>query len=393
MRPTVAISAARIFDGTEWHEGSGLLLDRERVVGIVKVADIPRNIDRVDYGGHQLVPGFIDLQVNGGGGVRFGEETSVEAIRQITRAHARFGTTKLLPTLITDTPEVTALALEAGRRARASKVPGFLGLHLEGPHLSLERKGAHNPSFIRPMTAGDLEAICAYRRDAGLVLTTVAPENVTTGQISALVAGGVAVSIGHSNASAQTARSYFDAGASMVTHLFNAMSPLGNREPGIVGAALDDGRVFAGLIMDGVHVDPATIRVALRSKTTPGDIFIVTDAMQTIGTELVGFELNGRAIHRKDGTLKLTDGTLAGADIDMISSVRFAHQVLGLPLERAFAMASSVPAKAVGLDGLHGYLRPGYASDFVVLNEQLECIHTWVEGREVHPLESVQLDY
>jgi N-acetylglucosamine-6-phosphate deacetylase len=214
MRPTTAIVAARIFDGTEWHEDSGLLVEQERVVGIVKTSDIPRGVKRVDYDGHQVVPGFIDLQVNGGGGIRFGKETSVQAIRQITSAHARFGTTKLLPTLVTDTPEVTALALEAGRQARAANVPGFLGLHLEGPHLSLERKGAHNPSFIRPMTAGDLDAICTYRRVAGLVLTTVAPENVTTEQVRALVAASVVVSIGHSNATAQTARSYFDAGAS-----------------------------------------------------------------------------------------------------------------------------------------------------------------------------------
>ncbi|UVC06821.1 N-acetylglucosamine-6-phosphate deacetylase [Rhizobium sp. TH2] len=382
MTPTIAIVAARIFDGTEWHEDSGLLLEQGCVHGIVKTSDIPRGVRRVDYDRQQVVPGFIDLQVNGGGGVRFGEETSAQAIREIASAHARFGTTKLLPTLITDTPDVTALALEAGRQARAANVPGFLGLHLEGPHLSLERKGAHNPSYIRPMTAADMDAICAYRGDAGLVLTTVAPENVTAEQVRALVAAGVVVSIGHSNATAQTARSYFDAGASMVTHLFNAMSPLGNREPGIVGAALDDGRVFAGLIADGVHVDPATIRVSLRSKAPPGDIFLVTDAMQTIGTDLAGFELNGRAIYRNEGTLKLSDGTLAGADIDMISSVRFAHQVLGLPLERVLAMASSVPAKAVGLDDRYGYLRPGYAADFAVLNRELECVHTWVEGRE-----------
>ncbi|MDQ0320281.1 N-acetylglucosamine-6-phosphate deacetylase [Pararhizobium capsulatum DSM 1112] len=361
-------------------------MERERVCGIVRKSDIPHGVRRVDYDQQQIVPGFIDLQVNGGGGVRFGEETSVEAIRVITSAHARFGTTKLLPTLITDTPEITALALEAGRQARTAKVPGFLGLHLEGPHLSLERKGAHDPSFIRPMMAGDLAAICAYRMNAGLVLTTIAPENVTTEQVAALVASGVVVSIGHSNATAQTARLYFDAGASMVTHLFNAMSPLGNREPGIVGAALDDGRVFSGLIADGVHVDPSTMKIALRSKAPPGDIFLVTDAMQTIGTKLAGFELNGRAIHRSEGTLKLADGTLAGADIDMASSVRFVHQVLGLPLEQALAMASSVPAKALGLDGQYGQLKPGFAADFAVLNAQLECTQTWVEGQELIPL-------
>lgn len=383
MTTYTAVSAARIFDGTRWSDNSALLMSDGRVEGIAGINDIPTGFRRVDYENQLIVPGFIDLQVNGGGGVRFGDETSAEAIHAITTAHARFGTTKLLPTLITDTPEVTARALEGGRQAHAKRVPGFLGLHLEGPHLSLERKGAHNPSFIRPMTVEDLHAICRYRRASGFVLTTVAPENVTTEQVSALVQAGVVVSIGHSNSTAATVATYFDAGASMVTHLFNAMSPLGNREPGIVGAALDDGRVYAGLIADGIHVDPMTIKVALRAKLSPGQIFLVTDAMQTIGTSLKGFELNGRAIHRSAGSLKLDDGTLAGADIDMLASIRFIHTVVGLPLERALSLASSVPAKAAGVDGQIGFLKPSYVADFVVLSSELDHIDTWIDGNRV----------
>ncbi|GGA93937.1 N-acetylglucosamine-6-phosphate deacetylase [Brucella endophytica] len=375
-----AITAARIFDGSDWHENSALLVKNEHVVGIVPVSAIPGDADRIDYDGQQIVPGFIDLQVNGGGGVRFGEETSLEAIRQITNAHARFGTTKLLPTLITDTPEVTARALEAGRQAHAAKIPGFLGLHLEGPHLSIERKGAHNPSFIRPMTADDLAAICRYRKQAGFLLTTIAPENVSAEQVAKLVEAGVVVSLGHSDATLRTARAYFDAGASMVTHLFNAMSPLGNREPGIVGAALEDGRIYAGLIADGFHVDPVTMKIALRSKKLPGDIFLVTDAMQTIGTALARFELNGRPIHRSAGSLRLADGTLAGADIDMLASVKFVHQLLGLSLERTLAMASSIPAKAVGLNERYGFLKPNCVADFIVLSDRLDHVATWIDG-------------
>ncbi|SDO01383.1 N-acetylglucosamine-6-phosphate deacetylase [Ensifer sp. YR511] len=337
----------------------------------------------MDYDDQLIAPGFIDLQVNGGGGVRFGDETSAEAIHAITAAHARFGTTKLPPTLITDTPEVTARALEGGRQARSRRIPGFLGLHLEGPHLSLERKGAHNPSFIRPMTEEDLHAICGYRRASGFLLTTVAPENVTTEQVSALVEAGVVVSIGHSNATAATVSTYLDAGASMVTHLFNAMSPLGNREPGIVGAALDDGRVYAGLIADGIHVDPVTMKVALRAKFSPGQIFLVTDAMQTIGTSLREFELNGRVIHRNAGSLKLADGTLAGGDIDMLASIRFVHTVVGVPLESALSLASSIPAKAAGVDGHLGSLKPSYVADFVVLSGELDHVDTWIDGNRV----------
>lgn len=383
MTTLTAITTARIFDGINWSENCALLIKDERVLGIVPVSEIPAEASRIDYDGQLIVPGFIDLQVNGGGGVRFGDETSVEAIRTITASHARFGTTKLLATLITDTPEVTARAMQAGRQAHAARVPGFLGLHLEGPHLSLERRGAHNPSFIRPMTATDLQAICEYRRTAGFILTTVAPENVSTEQIAVLVDGGVVVSIGHSNATAETARTYFEAGASMVTHLFNAMSPLGNREPGIVGAALDDSRIYAGLIADGIHVDPIVMRIALRAKLSPGQIFLVSDAMQTIGTALQGFELNGRAIHRSEGSLKLNDGTLAGADIDMLSSIKFVHEIIGLPLECSLAMASSVPAKAVGVDQQLGLLKPGYEADFVVLSDRLDHIETWIGGKTI----------
>jgi N-acetylglucosamine-6-phosphate deacetylase len=383
MRILTAVTAARIFDGIDWFEDNALLVENERVVGVVSVSEIPADASRVDYGEQFIAPGFIDLQVNGGGGVRFGDETSAEAIGTITAAHARFGTTKLLPTLITDTPEVTARAIEGGRQAHAARVPGFLGLHLEGPHLSLERKGAHNPSFIRPMEMADLQAICEYRRAVGFILTTVAPENVTKEQVATLADAGVVVSIGHSNATAETVRTYFEAGASMVTHLFNAMSPLGNREPGIVGAALDDGQIYAGLIADGIHVDPATIKIALRAKLAPGEIFLVTDAMQTIGTALTGFELNGRAIHRNAGSLKLSDGTLAGADIDMLASVRFVHEIIGLPLERALAMASSVPAKAAGVDQKLGFLKPNFVADFVVLSEGLDHVETWIDGNRI----------
>jgi len=386
MTNSTAVSAARIFDGIRWHDDSAILIKNDRIDRIVEIEEVPRDCRREDYDGQLIAPGFVDLQVNGGGGVRFGDETSAEAIRAITAAHACFGTTKLLPTLITDTPEVTTRALEGGREARAKGIPGFLGLHLEGPHLSLERKGAHNPSFIRPMADADLKLICAYRRENGFILTTVAPENVTTEQVSALANEGVVVSIGHSNASAATVATYFDAGASMVTHLFNAMSPLGNRQPGVVGAALDDGRVHAGLIADGIHVDPTTIRVALRAKLSPGQIFLVTDAMQTIGTSLKSFELNGRVIHRSAGSLTLDDDTLAGADIDMLASIRLIHSVVGLPLETAISMATSAPAKAAGVGGYLGSLRPDYVADFVVLSRELNHVDTWIDGKKfTHP--------
>ncbi|MGV1832714.1 N-acetylglucosamine-6-phosphate deacetylase [Agrobacterium vitis] len=380
MTRLTAVTGARIFDGSAWLEAHALLIKDGIVEGVVSRSQLPTGSTYIDFAGQLIVPGFVDLQVNGGGGVRFGDETSVEAIQAIAMAHAKFGTTKLLPTLITDIPEVTSRAIAGGRSALVSKIPGYLGLHLEGPHLSVARKGAHNPDFIRSMTDSDLQELRGSSQSVGVMLTTVAPENVTTEQVSSLVDSGVIVSIGHSNVTAEVALKYFEAGATMVTHLFNAMSQLGNREPGIVGGALNDGRVFAGLITDGFHVDPGAIKLALRAKAAPGQIFIVTDAMQTIGTKLKGFELNGRSIRRSGGRLTLDDGTLAGADIDMLSSVRFVHEVIGLPLEQSLSMASSVPAKAVGVDDRIGYLKPGYSADFVVLTDRLDHVETWIDG-------------
>ena len=296
------------------------------------------------------MPGFVDLQVNGGGGVLLNDAPTVEGIATICRAHSRFGTTALLPTLITDTPETSRRALAAGAEAAAARVPGFLGLHMEGPHLSAGTQGS---ARRRASSVRWRRATSRCCRDAvgamPVLMMTVAPETVGTDQIRRLREMGVRVSLGHSNASCSMARAAADAGASMVTHLFNAMSPLAHRDPGMVGNALDNGSLHAGLIADGIHVDPVAIGIALRAKRGPGHIFLVTDAMATIGTALQSFTLNGRTIYRRNGRLTLADGTLAGADIDMLSSVRFMHETVGLPLDEALRMASRYPAEAIGM--------------------------------------------
>ena len=381
MTSKTAIRGARIFDGNEWHDGKALLVNGDRFAGIIASDAIPADARNVDYDGQWIVPGFIDLQVNGGGGAQFGDLTSVQAIRTIASAHAPFGTPKLLPTLITDTPGTTELALQAGRAAQAAQVPGYLGLHLEGPHLSLARKGAHDPSLIRPMQTGDVERLLRYRSDVGVLLTTLAPENASLLQVKALTEAGILVSIGHTDTTAQTAQAYFAAGAAMVTHLFNAMSPLTHREPGLVGAALDAPQVFAGLIADGYHVDPIAMGIALRAKKGPAKIFLVTDAMSPIGTDMTGLMLNGRQIFRRDGRLMLADGTLAGADIDMLGCVRTATRLLRLPIEEVLRMASLYPAEAVRLGRSHGRIEAGFVADFVALSPSLDHIATWIDGR------------
>ena len=377
----IAISGGRIFDGREWHDGKTLVVDGQHVAAIAD--EVPLGARGVDAEGALIVPGFIDLQVNGGGGVMFNSEPTPEGIARIAGAHARFGTTKLLPTLITDNREITAHAREAGREARARNTPGFLGIHLEGPHLSVSRKGAHDPKLIRPMEPADLDALRQYRAEAGFLLTTFAPESVSIDQVRALAAAGVTVSLGHTDTTCANALSYFEAGARMSTHLFNAMSPLGHREPGLVGATIHSNAAFAGIIADGFHVDPVAMGVALRAKQGPGKIFIVTDAMSTIGTSDTGLLLNGRQIFREGGRLTLADGTLAGADIDMLSSVLYVHHTLGFPLEEAIRMASLYPAEAMGVGDRHGRLLPGYVADFVLLEPSLAIRSVFIDGVEV----------
>jgi len=374
-----AYTGARIFDGELWWERSALVVNGDRVEGII-AADSPTDAQRVALGGGILAPGFIDLQVNGGGGVQFNLTPDVPSIATICKTYARFGTTACLPTLITDTRQNTALAVAAGISAMEQGVPGFLGLHLEGPHLSVARKGAHDPALIRPMDEGDLVALLAARQRLPNLLTTVAAETVTPNQITRLTEGGVIVSIGHSNATYVAVKAAAEAGASMVTHLFNAQSQIGNREPGVVGAALDLGGLWAGLIADGIHVDAATIGIALRAKRGPGRVFLVTDAMSPTGTDTASFELTGRMVYRKDGALRLADGTLAGADLTMIDAVAYVHKTLGLPLEEALRMASRYPAEAIGIDGERGTLAPSKRADFVHLGDDLEMRRTVIGG-------------
>ena len=380
MSRPVAYSGLPIFDGERWHEEAALLVDGDSVTGIVPAAQAA-DAEPVRLSGGFLAPGFVDLQVNGGGGTQFNDVLTVDGLRTICASHARFGTTALLPTLITDTPEITARAVEAGIAAADSHLPGFLGLHLEGPHLSLARKGAHDPQLIRAMTEADLENLLAARARLPHLLSTVAAETVTPAQIERLVAAGIVVSIGHSDANFDQVRDAAHAGATMGTHLFNAMSQIGNREPGLVGAILADGRLHAGLIADGIHVRPETIGIALRAKRGPARIFLVTDAMSPIGTDVTTITLNGRLIHRADGALRLADGTLAGADLTMIDAVAFMHGRIGLPLEEALRMASLYPAEALGGEARRGRLGDGSAADFIHVSGDLVVRATWIGGR------------
>jgi N-acetylglucosamine-6-phosphate deacetylase len=291
----------------------------------------------------------------------FNDDQSVDALRRIAEAHRRLGATTIFPTLITDTPERTVDAIAAVEAALAEGVAGIGGLHLEGPHLSLARKGAHDPALIRPMTDEDLARLCDAARRLPALMVTLAPENASPEQVRALVAAGAIVSLGHSDADFATCMAYAEAGASCVTHLFNAMSQLGNREPGLVGATLANGELSSGLIADGIHVHPAAIRAALAAKAGPGRIFLVSDAMAPAGTDQQGFTLNGRTIRRSGGRLQLENGTLAGADLDLTTAIGVLIHQVGIDLADALRMATSVPARVGGQPRGVGRIEAGTA--------------------------------
>ncbi|MEM8665216.1 MAG: N-acetylglucosamine-6-phosphate deacetylase [Pseudomonadota bacterium] len=377
-----ATVGADIFDGDVLHCGRALLQDGALFAGIVEVAQIPRDAAMRRVDGGTVTPGFVDLQVNGGGGVMFNDDPRVATLRTIAEAHRRTGTRALLPTLITDTPGCTTAAVEAAVAAIDEGVPGIVGIHLEGPHLSKGRKGAHDAALIRPMEAADETMLLSAAERLPNVMITVAPESVRLDQIARLAGAGITVSLGHTDCTFEEASAAFQAGARCVTHLFNAMSQLTNREPGLVGAALHHG-VGSGLIADAIHVHPATMRAALAAKRAPSGMFLVTDAMATAGSDLAEFSLNGRRVLRRDGRLTLEDGTLAGADLAMGTAIGVVEG-LGVDRAQALAMATSVPASFLRNPASHGRFRLGQPANAVLI----EGAATAGTGARIAPLEA-----
>ena len=362
-----ALTGADIFDGTTLHRDMALLLDGPLFAGLVPADAVPAGYLPERRAGGTLLPGFVDLQVNGGGGVMFNDDTTAAGVAAIAAAHATTGTRALLPTLITDTPDRSRAAVDAVETAIAHGVPGVIGLHLEGPHLSVARKGAHDPDLIRPLEDADVDFLTDAARRLPNLMVTVAPESATPERIADLAGAGVIVALGHSDCDYDTACRAFAAGATGVTHLFNAMSQISGRQPGLVGAALDTGSVSAGLIADGIHVHPASMRAALAAKSGPGAIFLVTDAMSTVGSDITEFTLNGRRVLRRDGRLTLEDGTLAGADLDMPTALHVLTERVGLGAAQAMRMATSAPAAVLRNPGSVGHLVEGQPAEVIHL--------------------------
>ena len=373
---------ARVLAGDRFLTGHAVLVDGGRISAVVEATDRRvRGADVRDLRGASLVPGFIDCQVNGGGGVLFNDAPNVDTIRRIGTAHATFGTTGFLPTLISDDVEVMRAAIQSVDEAISAGAPGVLGIHLEGPYLAPDRRGIHNAAKFHIPQSSDIELVSSLRH--GRTLITLAPERVPEEAIRALVARGVIVAGGHTAADYATTRRALDAGMRGFTHLFNAMTPLQSREPGVVGAALEDPASWCGLIVDGYHLHPAALRIALAAKEQ-SKLFLVTDAMPPVGSTDDTFELNGETITCRDGRCVNAQGTLAGSSLDMAAAVRNTIEQGGVAPEEALRMASAYPADFLGLGATHGRIAPGCAADFVVLDDTLRVRETWIGGERVY---------
>lgn len=373
-----ALVNGRIFTGEAWFDDHALIIDGDRIRDLVPLAALPADITRCDLGGRMLLPGLFDTQVNGGGGALFNDAPSVATLRTIAAAHRQYGTTALLPTLISDDLAVVEKAIAAVEQAINEKVPGIVGIHLEGPFLNPARKGVHNAEKFRTINEAAFNLLTSLK--VGKTLVTLAPELTTPEIIRRLADAGVTVAAGHSAADYAQTRAALAAGLSSFTHLFNAMTPFTSREPGMVGAALEDAESYCGIIVDGYHVHPATLKVAVAAKPK-GRMVLVTDAMPTVGAANKEFILNGEVIRSENGRCATATGTLAGSDLDMLSAVRNSVALLGLELSEAVRMASVYPAAMMDLENELGSLKPGYKANMILVDDELNLLNSWIDGQ------------
>ncbi len=368
--------AQRLFDGLVFKSNQIITVKNQKIVSVEQ-----GTADEADTLLSGLVtPGFVDVQVNGGGGKLFNNEPNLATLETMSRAHQTFGTTAMLPTLITDNLATMTLAADAVALALTNKIPGIIGIHFEGPHLSSPKKGIHPESHIRPIYEKELALF--KRKDLGVVCVTLAPENVSCDVIKELVSSGVKICLGHSNASVEQTLAAIDAGATGFTHLYNAMSPLTSRAAGMVGAALLRDEAYCGLIVDHEHVDKVSCQLAIKCKTSK-KLMLVTDAMSHVGSNQTSLTFAGMEISRTGNKLTIEGGRLAGSALDMATAVRNTVTNLDTPLDQTLQMASSTPAKFVELQNTKGQLSEGYDADWIVLTDDLHVTQTYIGGKQV----------
>ena len=385
---TTALVNGKIFSANQWLINHAVIIDGEKIIALCAADNLPAGVTAtIDLQNQRLIPGLIDTQVNGGGGVLFNDAPMVDTLRVMGEAHRQFGTTGFYPTLISDDLSVVAKAIAAVNQAIAEKVPGVLGIHLEGPFLNPERKGVHDASKFKIIDEAAFELLTSLK--VGKTLITIAPELTTPEMIARFVAAGVVVAAGHSAANYEQTKTALAAGLSSFTHLFNAMQPLTSREPGMVGAALEDVNSWCGIIVDGFHVHPASLKVAHQAKAA-GKMVLVTDAMPSVGLEehsgAKNFMLNGELIRCERGKLSTgklttTSGTLAGSDLNMLAAVKNTVEMVGIELDEAIRMASTYPAAMMGKNEL-GEIKIGYTASLILIDDDFKLIRTWINGSQ-----------
>lgn len=381
---SIALVNGRIFTGEssrneQWLNNHAVIISGEKISAICAAHELPNHVTEViDLQGQRLIPGLIDTQVNGGGGVLFNDAPTVETLRVMGEAHRQFGTTGFYPTLISADLTVVAQAIAAVEQALAAKVPGVLGIHLEGPFLNPERKGVHDASKFKIIDEAAFELLTSLK--IGKTLVTIAPELTTPEMIARFVKAGVVVAAGHSAANYEQTKTALSAGLSSFTHLFNAMTPFTSREPGMVGAALESTSSWCGIIVDGYHVHPASLKIAHQAKAA-GKLVLVTDAMPSVGAADKNFMLNGELIRCEKGKLTTANGTLAGSDLNMLAAVKNTVELVGLELEEAIRMASTYPAAMMGETHL-GAIKVGYIASMILVDESLKVVRSWINGSE-----------
>lgn len=376
-----ALVGARIFTGDVFLEKQALIINGDVIEALVSLENLPSDIATVELNGGVLAPGFIDLQVNGGGGAFFTNDTSVSAIQTMLDGHRPTGTTSLLPTLISDTREVHQAGTRAVAEAVAAGLKGVLGVHVEGPFFDMARRGAHNERYIRKMEQADIDWLVASvkAQHEFKVMLTLAPEHADAGQIKQLTSAGVVVCAGHTDGQYEDVVAALQEGLSGFTHLYNAMRPTTGREPGVVGAALEDPNSWCGIIIDTYHVHAASARIAYAAKPK-GKMYLVTDAMSTVGSAEKSFQIYGETIYEKDGCLVNAEGRLAGSAIGMIDAVRLNTDWVGVELAESLRMASLYPAEFMQVDHHLGRIRENYRADLVHFTDDFNVTHTWVAG-------------
>ena len=369
-----ALINGEIYTGEGIVKNKAIIIDGNRVEALVD--EIPKDIKVIDLQGKIVAPAFIDLQLNGCGGVLFNDEISLETLRIMNETNIKTGTTSYLPTLITTTDENIEKALKLVEENENLEEIGVLGLHIEGPYISIPKKGIHNPDYIRVMSDEIIHKIAKFGSRVTKIMT-IAPENAKVEHLKELKDSGINLSIGHTNATYEEALEkveYFK----MATHLFNAMSSFTSREPGVIGAIFENKSLYTGIIVDGVHSHYGSVKIAkdiLKEK-----LFLVTDAVAPVGTNMESFMFEGNKVLYKDGKCISPDGTLGGSALTMIEGVQNLVKHVGVSLEEALLMASTYPAKAIRVDDKYGYIKEGYIADLVVLDKELNISNMIVKG-------------